>query len=44
MKGFTIWQTAANEGATIAQIALNTAMEANPVGLLVAGVTGRRKS
>lgn len=48
MKGFTMWQTAAtaiqtlktaNEGATIAQIALNTAMEANPVGLLVAGVT-----
>lgn len=48
MKGFTIWQTAAtaiqtlktaNEGATIAQIALNTAMEANPVGLLIAGVT-----
>ncbi len=47
MKGFTVWQTAAtaiqtlktaNEGATIAQIALNTAMEANPVGLLVAGV------
>ena len=47
MKGFTMWQTAAtaiqtlktaNEGATIAQIALNTAMEANPVGLLVAGV------
>lgn len=47
MKGFTMWQTAAtaiqtlktaNEGATIAQIALNTAMTANPVGLLVAGV------
>ncbi len=31
---------AANEGATIAQIALNTAMEANPVGLVLAAVAG----
>ena len=31
---------AANEGATVAQWALNTAMSANPVGILAAGVAG----
>ncbi len=47
MKGYTLWQTAAtaintlkaaNEGATVSQIALNTAMNANPVGLIISGI------
>ena len=31
---------AANEGATIAQLALNAAMTANPIGIVVAAITG----
>lgn len=31
---------AANEGATLAQLALNAAMTANPIGIVVAAITG----
>lgn len=41
-EGIVAWKAykAANEGATVAQWALNGAMSANPIGLLAAGVAG----
>jgi hypothetical protein len=36
--GATVAQTAVTEGAIVAQTGLNTAMKANPIGLLIAGV------
>lgn len=39
VEAFKAWKVA-NEGLTVAQWLLNTAMNANPIGLIIAGITG----